>query len=72
MIEDILLRDATVDDIPALFAFQRDREACRMAAFTSTDDPDDEDAFARHWSKVLGTESRAPALSACSAVTCGK
>lgn len=57
MLEDILLRDATADDIPALFDLQRDHEACHMAAFISTDDPDDADAFTRHWSKVLDTGS---------------
>lgn len=53
----LALRDATSDDIPVLFEFQRDRAACHMAAFTSTDDPDDENAFTRHRSRVLATAS---------------
>jgi RimJ/RimL family protein N-acetyltransferase len=49
---DVLLREALPDDLPVFFEFERDPEACRMAAFTA-DDPDDRSAFMAHWARVL-------------------
>lgn len=47
---EVTLRQVTRDDLPGLYAHQRDPEAYTMAGFT----PRDWDAFVLHWtSKVL-------------------
>ncbi len=45
----VTLRDVRPEDLPTLFAHQRDPEATRMAAFPTRD----EDAFAAHWTRIL-------------------
>jgi RimJ/RimL family protein N-acetyltransferase len=56
MAGDVLLREVLSDDLPVLFEFERDPEACWMAAFTA-DDPDDRAAFMAHWARVLADDS---------------
>jgi RimJ/RimL family protein N-acetyltransferase len=51
----IQLRKITEADLPLFFEFQKDREACRMAAFTSKE-PDNWAHFLKHWTKILGNE----------------
>lgn len=43
------LRDATAADIPALYRFQSDPEANRLAGFVPRSRPD----FVKHWRKIL-------------------
>lgn len=45
---DVSLRPMEASDLPLFFLHQLDREAIRMAAFTSKD-PGDRDAFMKHW-----------------------
>lgn len=52
----ILLRDVTDSDLPVFFEYQLDPDANRMAAFT-TEDPSDRNAFAAHWTRILGDET---------------
>jgi RimJ/RimL family protein N-acetyltransferase len=47
--EAIRLRDVAHDDLPTLFAQQRDPAANKMAAFPARD----WDAFVAHWTKIL-------------------
>lgn len=47
------LRDATAADIPALYEFQSDPEANRLAGFVPRSRPD----FVKHWRKILKDES---------------
>lgn len=49
----VLLRPVTFDDLPLLFEQQRDPDANYMAAFTAAN-PDDWDAFAARWTRLLG------------------
>jgi RimJ/RimL family protein N-acetyltransferase len=56
MAGDVLLREVLSDDLPILFEFERDPEACWMAAFT-VDDPDDHAAFLAHWDRVLADDT---------------
>jgi hypothetical protein len=53
MRNDILLRNATEDDLPIFFEQQLDSDANYMAAFTARD-PTDRDAFTAHWAKTPG------------------
>jgi RimJ/RimL family protein N-acetyltransferase len=46
------LRDIVDADMDVIFEFERDPEAVRMAAFTRQD-PDDRDAFDKHWQRIL-------------------
>jgi RimJ/RimL family protein N-acetyltransferase len=55
-VTSILLRDVIEDDLSVFFAHQQDVDAIHMAAFTAKD-PTDKDAFAAHWTKILGDES---------------
>ncbi len=48
----VTLRDLETADLDALFDFERDPEAVRMAAFTAAD-PNDRVAFDAHWAKIL-------------------
>ena len=52
MASDVLLRVVLPDDLPILFEFERDPDACWMAAFTA-EDPDDRAAFMAHWARIL-------------------
>jgi RimJ/RimL family protein N-acetyltransferase len=52
----VLLRDVTDSDLSTFFEQQLDSEANRMAAFTRLD-PADREAFEKHWSKILGSET---------------
>ena len=45
----LTLRDATAADIPALYKFQSDPEANRLAGFVPRSRPD----FVKHWRKIL-------------------
>ena len=49
----LTLRDAKAADIPALYAFQSDPEANRLAGFVPRSRPD----FVKHWRKILKDES---------------
>src|SRR5437868_586333 len=51
MATGIRLRDVTDEDLAVFSAHQQDREAVRMAAFTSKD-PSDRAAFDAHWKKI--------------------
>lgn len=53
---DVRLRDVAEEDLPTFFEQQLDPEANRMAAFT-TGEPDDGDAFAARWKRLLGDGS---------------
>ncbi|GAA3517770.1 GNAT family N-acetyltransferase [Actinocatenispora rupis] len=46
----VTLRQTRPTDLDHFFAFQRDPEAVRMAAFTAAD-PDDRAAFDAHWAR---------------------
>jgi RimJ/RimL family protein N-acetyltransferase len=48
----IKLREVRTNDLDFFFAYQQDREANYMAAFTSRD-PSDRTAFDAHWKKIL-------------------
>lgn len=48
----VTLREATTDDLPVLFAQQRDPEANEMAAFTVAN-PDDRKAYMARWKRLL-------------------
>ncbi|HEY3504352.1 MAG TPA: GNAT family N-acetyltransferase [Actinocatenispora sp.] len=48
----VTLRPCEPSDLDHFFAFQRDPEAVRMAAFTPAD-RDDRAAFDAHWAKIL-------------------
>ena len=50
---DVLLRNVREGDLPVFFDQQLDKEASRMAAFEARD----RDAFAAHWTKILGDET---------------
>lgn len=50
---EILLRDVIADDLPLLYEYQLDPEANAMAAFPARG----WDAFAAHWTKILGDET---------------
>ncbi|QIN81306.1 GNAT family N-acetyltransferase [Rubrobacter tropicus] len=52
----VRLRDVDEGDLTTFFDQQLDPEANRMAAFTSRN-PADRDAFAAHWSRILGDET---------------
>jgi RimJ/RimL family protein N-acetyltransferase len=52
----ILLRDATINDLPTFFEYQLDPDANYMAAFTSKD-PADRDAYMSRWTRILGDET---------------
>jgi RimJ/RimL family protein N-acetyltransferase len=52
----ILLRDTIESDLSTFFEQQLDRTANYMAAFTAKD-PTDKDAFAAHWTKILGDDT---------------
>lgn len=52
----VLLRDVTERDLPIFFEQQLDPAANHMAAFTAKD-PADREAFAAHWTKILGDDS---------------
>jgi RimJ/RimL family protein N-acetyltransferase len=52
MISDFSLRNVLEDDLPTFFAYQLDREANAMAAFT-TKDPTNQDAFMTHWHQIM-------------------
>lgn len=49
----LTLREATAADIPALYAFQSDPEANRLAGFVPRGRPD----FVKHWRRILKDES---------------
>src|SRR2546428_1084317 len=49
---EILLRDVAETDLPIFFEHQRDAAANYLAAFTARD-PNDKDAFAAHWKRIL-------------------
>ncbi|MDG6994738.1 MAG: GNAT family N-acetyltransferase [Nitrososphaerota archaeon] len=49
---EITLRDVTKEDLSVFFEEQLDQEANFMAAFTSKN-PNDKDAFMKHWTTVL-------------------
>jgi RimJ/RimL family protein N-acetyltransferase len=49
----VLLRDVTEADLSIFFEDQMDPQAIRMAAFQ----PRDQDAFAKHWMKILNDAS---------------
>jgi RimJ/RimL family protein N-acetyltransferase len=53
MIDDVLLRDVTDDDIPIFFAHQQDPEATQRAAFPTRE----RKAFIVHWKKILVDET---------------
>ncbi len=53
MKDTVLLRDVLESDLPMLFEHQLDPEATRMAAFPARD----EDAFMKHWRKILADDS---------------
>ena len=48
---EVALRSIEDSDLDALFDQMRDPESVRMAAFTA-EDPDDREAFDRHWAKI--------------------
>lgn len=52
MAESIQLRAVQEADLGLLFQFQTDVEANQMAAFTSKN-PADQEAFLRHWRRIL-------------------
>jgi RimJ/RimL family protein N-acetyltransferase len=56
MVNKVLFRDVTDDDLPHFFEHQLDAEANWMAAFTARD-PKDRAAFTAHWRKILADES---------------
>lgn len=49
MMNDLILRDVSEDDLPIFFEHQLDPEATRMAAIPSRT----RDAFMSHWKKIL-------------------
>jgi RimJ/RimL family protein N-acetyltransferase len=51
--ESVTLRDVEPGDLSVFFEQMRDPEAVQMAAFTAAD-PDDRQAFDRHWARILG------------------
>src|SRR6266487_2664613 len=53
---DVLLRDVIESDLQIFFDQQLDSDANHMAAFT-TRDPANRDAFAAHWTRILGDET---------------
>ena len=53
---DMSLREVVSDDLPIIFAHQIDPSVNHMVAFTNTD-PADQEAFTRHWQKLLGDPS---------------
>jgi RimJ/RimL family protein N-acetyltransferase len=50
---DVVLRDATNDDLPVFFEHQREPDANQLAAFPARD----REAFMAHWTKILGDET---------------
>ena len=52
MNEELHLREVVEDDLASFFAFQLDRDANYMAAFTAKD-PTDREAFTAHWNEIL-------------------
>lgn len=52
----IWLRPLTSDDLDALFSWESDRVAARMAAFTRKD-PSDREAFDEHYRRILGDDA---------------
>ncbi|MEZ6241647.1 MAG: GNAT family N-acetyltransferase [Phycisphaerales bacterium] len=50
---DVRLRLVEPSDMETLFAHQLERDATRMAAFTS-ENPSDRAAFEAHWARILG------------------
>lgn len=57
IIDSVSLRDVIESDLPIFFEQQLDPDANVMAAFTSSRDPADRDAFMAHWTRILGDES---------------
>lgn len=55
MADDVVLRVVGEDDLPIFFEQQLDPDANVMAAFTA-EDPADRDAFAVHWTRILGDD----------------
>src|SRR6476620_6168535 len=56
MTKQISLRRTTREDLDTLFLFQRDPEACYLAAFTSKD-PDDKEAYINKYAKFIDDPS---------------
>ncbi|MFE9727760.1 GNAT family N-acetyltransferase [Streptomyces sp. NPDC005794] len=52
----ISLREVRDADLPLFFAFMSDREATRMAAFTSAD-PSDRAMFNAHWQRIRASDT---------------
>ena len=52
---NIVLRDVATSDLDVFFEQERDPQAYQMAAFTAKD-PDDREAFDRHWQKIMADE----------------
>jgi RimJ/RimL family protein N-acetyltransferase len=53
---EILLRDATLDDLPILFEHENDPDVRYMAAF-GPENMSDQEAFIAHWSKNLANDN---------------
>jgi RimJ/RimL family protein N-acetyltransferase len=53
---EVFLRPVVNADLPNFFAQQQDPDANQMAAFTSRD-PSDQEAFDKHWQKIMADES---------------
>ena len=56
MTQTVQLRDVTEGDLAIFFKHQLDSAATHMAAFTAKE-PADRDAFAAHWTKILGDDN---------------
>lgn len=56
---EVTLREVLPDDLPILFDHQRDRQANRMAAFTSRE-PEDRETFDAHWRRLLADGTVTP------------
>ncbi|MFD9503843.1 GNAT family N-acetyltransferase [Streptomyces sp. NPDC060035] len=52
----LTLREVRDGDLPLFFAFMRDPEAVRMAAFTSAD-PSDRAMFDAHWQRIRASDT---------------
>jgi hypothetical protein len=52
MTREFLLQAVRPGDLPIFFAYQLDREANQMAAFTAKD-PTDRAAFDAHWQRIM-------------------
>jgi RimJ/RimL family protein N-acetyltransferase len=53
---NVQLRDMIASDLPTIFEYESDPDACYMAAFASPE-PTNRAAFDAHWSKILADES---------------